>query len=455
MGVIEVVMDCIDVMLEWTPEDLSLQYYRLRSLLCCMLGSECVVSYPSEVERRMREQLGRLEGVVCSLSECGCVGEACSSSGVCSSNESECSGDCEEDACSGDCEEDACSGDCEEDACSSDDDVCSSSEVSEEEVETASRIPWCLSLFSLLIMVLLLLGACWTPCRLEEGEVVCWSGGLRVVDENMTQVREETEMEWSVPEEESGIVEEEKSETVEENELTEEKSEAIKESENQIVEEKSETDEESEKTETETDEENDAEREMVEKVEKNEQTEMDEESENQIVEEKNETNEAIETIEKTETLNTNEPTEESTEKENNTTSEDGDMTQEKNGTDEENDTTEANDTAEENQTQEQLPPNTLISSSLLHFLRPHWFLLLTSSSLLLFVTWWLNRETVETVELEEEVSTPQQDSFEGDSAMEVTRNMDDETYHSLLRILVKWVFGLSLTTRSQTPRKAQ
>ena len=165
-------MDCIDVMLEWTPEDLSLQYYRLRSLLCCMLGSECVVSYPSEVERRMREQLGRLEGVVCSLSECGCVGEACSSSGVCSSNESECSGDCEEDACSGDCEEDACSGDCEKDACSSDDDVCSSSEVSEEEVETASRIPWCLSLFSLLIMVLLLLGACWTPCRLEEGEVV-------------------------------------------------------------------------------------------------------------------------------------------------------------------------------------------------------------------------------------------------------------------------------------------
>ena len=436
-------MDCIDVMLEWTPEDLSLQYYRLRSLLCCMLGSECVVSYPSEVERRMRKQLGRLEGVVCSLSECGCVGEACSSSGVCSSNESECSGDCEEDACSGDCEEDACS---------SDDDVCSSSEVSEEEVETASRIPWCLSLFSLLIMVLLVLGACWMPCRLEEGEVVCWSGGLRVVDENMTQVREETEMEWSVPEEESGIVEEEKSETVEENELTEEKSEAIKESENQIVEEKSETDEESEKTETETDEENDAEREMVEKVEKNEQTEMDEESENQIVEEKNETNEAIE---KTETLNTNEPTEESTEKENNTTSEDGDMTQEKNGTDEENDTTEANDTAEENQTQEQLPPNTLISSSLLHFLRPHWFLLLTSSSLLLFVTWWLNRETVETVELEEEVSTPQQDSFEGDSAMEVTRNMDDETYHSLLRILVKWVFGLSLTTRSQTPRKAQ
>ena len=430
-------MDCIDVMLEWTPEDLSLQYYRLRSLLCCMLGSECVVSYPSEVERRMREQLGRLEGVVCSLSECGCVGEACSSSGVCSSNESECSGDCEEDACSGDCEKDACS---------SDDDVCSSSEVSEEEVETASRIPWCLSLFSLLIMVLLLLGACWTPCRLEEGEVVCWSGGLRVVDENMTQVREETEMEWSVPEEESGIVEEEKSETVEENELTEEKSEAIKESENQIVEEKSETDEESEKTETETDEENDAEREMVEKVEKNEQTEMDEESENQIVEEKNETNEAIETIEKTETteaLETNEPTEESTEKENSTASEDGDMTQEK------------NDTAEENQTQEQLPPNTLISSSLLHFLRPHWFLLLTSSSLLLFVTWWLNRETVETVELEEEVSTPQQDSFEGDSAMEVTRNMDDETYHSLLRILVKWVFGLSLTTRSQTPRKAQ
>lgn len=256
-------------------------------------------------------------------------------------------------------------------------------------------------------MVLLLLGACWTPCRLEEGEVVCWSGGLRVVDENMTQVCEETEMEWSVPEEESGIVEEEKSETVEENELTEEKSEAIK------------------------------------------------ESENQIVEEKNETNEAIEKTETTETNNTNELTEESTEKENNTTSEDGDMTQEKNGTDEENDTTEANDTAEENQTQEQLPPNTLISSSLLHFLRPHWFLLLTSSSLLLFVTWWLNRETVETVELEEEVSTPQQDSFEGDSAMEVTRNMDDETYHSLLRILVKWVFGLSLTTRSQTPRKAQ
>ena len=101
-----------------------------------------------------------------------------------------------------------------------------------------------------------------------------------------------------------------------------------------------------------------------------------------------------------------------------------------------NETTNEKETTEENETQE-LPPNTLISSSLLHFLRPHWFLLLTSSSLLLFVIWWFNRETAETVELEEEVSTPQQDSFEGDSAMEVTRSMDDETYHSLLRILVK------------------
>ena len=433
MGVIEVVMDCIDVMLEWTPEDLSLQYYRLRSLLCCMLGSECVVSYPSEVERRMREQLDRLESGVCYSSECDCVGEE-----VCSSSD----------------------GDCEEDACSSDDDVSSSSEVSEEGIEMPSRMHWCPSLFSLLIMVLLVLGACWMPCRLEEGEVVCWSGGLRVVDENVTQVREETELEWGVPEE-SEIVEEEESEAIEENQLIEEKSGVNKESENQIVEEKNETIEESEKTETETTEENDPERETTETIEKNELTETIEESENQIVEEKTETTETNETNEeidaKRETIEvneTNELPEDSTEKENNTTSEDGDMTEEKNDTDEKNDP-ERENTTNENQTQEQLPPNTLISSSLLHFLRPHWFLLLTSSSLLLFVTWWFNRETVETVELEEEVSTPQQDSFEGDSTMEVTRNMDDETYHSLLRILVKWVFGLSLTTRSQTPRKAQ
>ena len=37
---------------------------------------------------------------------------------------------------------------------------------------------------------------------------------------------------------------------------------------------------------------------------------------------------------------------------------------------------------------------------------------------------------METVELEEEVSTPQQDSFEGDSAMEVTRRRDCVRIHA-------------------------
>ncbi len=61
MDVIRAVLDCVDIMLAWSSEDLFRQYFRLHSLLSCLLDTQWVNPLPEDLLKRVTEQRARLE----------------------------------------------------------------------------------------------------------------------------------------------------------------------------------------------------------------------------------------------------------------------------------------------------------------------------------------------------------------------------------------------------------
>ncbi|KAK8816733.1 hypothetical protein WA577_002132, partial [Blastocystis sp. JDR] len=61
VDVIRAVLDCVDIMLAWSSEDLFRQYFRLHSLLSCLLDTQWVNPLPEDLLKRVTEQRARLE----------------------------------------------------------------------------------------------------------------------------------------------------------------------------------------------------------------------------------------------------------------------------------------------------------------------------------------------------------------------------------------------------------